>query len=188
MSTGDTHTAVFMRETFELFSAILGDNHLNNNEPITFFGHEFTNPPPDICPFILWEIYEVGFRVDLVELDRYQTPGCEEATRATLLGKVFPGREFLHTTALPIRNEGLAAVFLSARVPALEALRSVMIRWKDVPPSFLQIPPLPSVRASASNLLAQHESSIINTYTQIFHRCAGRAPFVPHRIPTSLLV
>ncbi|KAI0371088.1 hypothetical protein BV20DRAFT_965752 [Pilatotrama ljubarskyi] len=60
---------------------------------VSWFSHRLDGFDPSLCPFVLWELFELGFRYELVALDRDLVPprkGEEfEIERKRLLATVF---------------------------------------------------------------------------------------------------
>ncbi|KAI0642501.1 hypothetical protein C8Q79DRAFT_1002921 [Trametes meyenii] len=112
----------------------------------TWFGHRIETVDPKLCAAIIWEICEMGFRHELLALDRLLVPHpadlraesqCEE-----LIGRIFVDRTTYTVVKLPEEaNVGLSARLPHSHVPYLEALRKVIVRWPRCPPSILCAPP-----------------------------------------------
>ncbi|KII83481.1 hypothetical protein PLICRDRAFT_180385 [Plicaturopsis crispa FD-325 SS-3] len=137
---------------------------------------------------IIWDSYEHSFRFELRALDRLVCPelwASNAAAQDQLIMEVFGGS---YTMAeFPVINEGLAAEQWVDRVPALEHLRRVVVRWKNPPmvvmEQRLHVHPAIANRGTQVEAL---EVELAKFYCQTFFSWFNRAPVLPHRLPPPL--
>ncbi|KAI0686910.1 hypothetical protein C8T65DRAFT_712258 [Cerioporus squamosus] len=134
---------------------------------VNWFSFCLSAPPPNLCPFILWEVHEIGFRYELLALDCILVPARDPETDE------LAHHDLYYVRQLPQKPVGLCADLPHARVRCLEALRQVLsLRGSD---------PL-SLTLSASRIQAL-EVEMATFYVQTFFAYSGRAPIVPHALP-----
>ena len=139
---------------------------------------------------IAWELSEVGFRVDLYELDRQLVPDAAEPrhgspddliNRRRRMVDVTLDGHFLYPKLPPSSRSGLWVEDISDRADALEAFRRLLIRWPRHPPSFDNVGPL--TRQTPISVLRDFEQQAVEYYCQTFYEKLGRAPVVPRVLP-----
>ena len=169
-----------------VFDGVFRENdiHADSHSPVAWFQHRINAVTPDIAPLIIWEMFELGFRYELLALDRCLVPDTAdqfaEARREDLLSAVFPNGGIYAVETLPSEGSGVCAPLIDRRIPALEAFRRVTVRWPRCPP-----------RIQNSQLtidMDRHQASIIEEdialfYVTTFFEYSGRAPLVPHEFP-----
>lgn len=175
----------------------LHDPRLTWTGPITFCDTTYNSAadiPDEDRREILWELYEFGFYIELLHLDRILCPGqatslasqsALELLRTDRLNDIFvqditPLRSRLVPDYLEPR--GLASTDVLHRAAPLEALRSMLSRWPGVPNDVQNQIPLSSPDVLSSTIIAV-EHSMVQFYVQIFFECTGRPPLVPHVPP-----
>lgn len=178
-------------EVFALFSAIFPESDLNLRGQPTFFGRELQELDTRFCQEILWEVYEMGFRLELLAMDRRLCPSDSgsppssaslyaEQCRIERVAEVFSQKTHFRISTLPTSHSGLAAVDIMDRVPALEALRQILKKWPGAPRSMKKT----KISAGMSpDALQMAEKGIIQFYVDTFYLYSSRAPLVPHRLP-----
>ena len=134
---------------------------------------------------IIWEVCELGFRHELLALDRLLVPKgdgiFDDDHRENLLGRLFSDRSVFCVMELPGQPTGLAGPTPFHRVPFLEAFRKILSRWPRAPPSFYVDGPITTnISAEA---ITRRESELARFYVNTFFEQSGRAPIVPHAIP-----
>jgi hypothetical protein len=183
---------------------ILAEHPLCSQRPDKVFWHEqaiqlgsedeLNNQlTPEITGEVIWELYELNFRFELLTLDRVAAAGMwcpmgsmnlqeAMALRDLMVRKVFPlERGMVGNYVLakfPTRDEGLAASKWQDRMPHVLALRHLMYSWKGCPFSIKAA----STYMDESRLL-KLEEELVNFYSQSFFDHFGRAPITPHRLP-----
>ncbi len=187
-------TAKRWREIEEVFGSVFQQTDLDmspSGAPQWFdlTIHSLHTP---VCRQIIWEVCELGFRHELLALDRLVV-SCRgtrltEAHREVLLGEVFPDRGVYNVHGLPTPDKdlnviaGLWANLPRQRVGSLEAFRRVLARWPCCPPTIHTAPPF------GTNLpidtIITREAELVTFYVKTFFEYSGRAPIVPHRFPT----
>ncbi|THG96970.1 hypothetical protein EW026_g4962 [Hermanssonia centrifuga] len=190
----DTKKSLRKREVAAIFKRVFGvDDILEIQPPDEWFGRSLKNcTPEDLRLYyqqIAWELSELGFRYELLQLDYWLVPidnedpdrHLKENERRRLIAEVFPSDRDFVMGSLPIAVDSLAAIAVEARVPHLEALRQVLARWPDSPP-YLQKARVSDYTSSV--LRIEHiEMQMARFYCQCFYEIAGRAPALPRRFP-----
>ncbi|KAI0360934.1 hypothetical protein OH77DRAFT_738244 [Trametes cingulata] len=162
------------------------DLDLNPTAPPTWFGRRLPTLDRSLCPQILWEICELGFRVELLALDRLLVPlrdqRLTEEHREDLIASVFPDRAIYGVSKLPEEGcEGLSAQVPQRRAPYLEAFRCVLSRWPRCPRSIHD--GVPITTALQRETIIVREREMVQYYVETFYRESGRAPIVPRAFP-----
>ncbi|KAH9929902.1 uncharacterized protein BXZ73DRAFT_47780 [Epithele typhae] len=140
---------------------------------------------------ILYEIFELGFRYELLALDRilHPMPNQQDAEiiREQRLAEVFAGRDLYRLHEEPKTFAGLGAEDPQdpVRVRCLEALRRVVSEWPLCPPDIV-VPAFPIGVASPLHAIRDMERKVAAFYIKSFFTYAGRAPLVPHRFPLNV--
>lgn len=134
---------------------MLGENKPDDGVPAKWFGNDVESVEGPISERILvevaWDLAEVGFRVELSELDWYLVPrsapddDLEMTERDALLSAVFPADRGLVIKTFPKTPDGLASPSFAGRTVYLEALRQVLSRWPGVPDELKNCAPLTSI-------------------------------------------
>ncbi|KAI0652683.1 hypothetical protein C8Q79DRAFT_997655 [Trametes meyenii] len=162
------------------------DLDLNSSASPSWFGRRVENLDARLCPAIIWEICEMGFRHELLALDRVLVPhyadSRAECEREELIGRVFVDRTAFCVVKLPEEaNVGLAARLPHSRVPYLEAFRKVVVRWPRCPPSIVCALPI-AINMTADEI-EERERELATYYVATFYEESGRAPIVPRAYP-----
>lgn len=138
-------------------------------------------PPLRIVHEILWEIYELSFRYELLALNRRLSP--EPELDQPKINACFPASEGGLTFVMPSAgSSGLLANHWHSRFPYVTTFVRIMRNW-NVPqlPSAFQI-----VESRPESITEQQvlemERAAVYFYTQLFFDYFGRAPIVPHRL------
>lgn len=156
---------------------------------LEWFGAKWSPTSVQHSREILWELSEMGFRYDLLEIDRYLAPPLSDQTNAQLasgysrrarIQHVVVGRPFI-LTSLPTRLDGLAALKIQDRAESLEALRKIIIRWRNAPGLIRSSLPLDAT--TDIRILRNMEHDICKSYVQTFWEVTGRPPNLPRRFP-----
>lgn len=184
-----THAAGRTRAVHELLAKAFGADHATDpTVKLTWFGSPWDPSSLQQTREILWEISEIGFRFELLALDRHlvssdgsEQPEMLEISRRQLIQTVCAGRpEFL--SRLPSANKGLASPNVWGRAQSLEALRTLMSRWPSVPVHIATAKPLTEVDETT---LTKMEVSLCRYYVQTFWQEAGRAATIPRVFPVA---
>ncbi|KAH6886608.1 hypothetical protein BKA70DRAFT_1071146, partial [Coprinopsis sp. MPI-PUGE-AT-0042] len=150
-----------------------------------------TTIPPEMSSEIIWELCEVGFRLELRHIDQCLAPhlwkGSDRNARDEALRRVFPleadGSPSDYIPGVfPIADSGLASTEAGESVRATLAFRLVVSDWPDCP-STIKVATIQPDEPSVTSLL----NSVMRFYCQTFFDCFGRPPVVPHRLPPSAL-
>ena len=78
--------------------------------------------PPPICRQIAWDLYEIGFRWDLLSLDLHLSTCPSEEVRHEELSAIFADGQPLRYSKLPTGPVGLACPSVRERAHFLEGL------------------------------------------------------------------
>lgn len=149
-----------------------------------WFDEVVSSPPPTrICQEIAWELCELGFRVELDELDHALIPRTDDRglERAELIDQVSPGCRHWYFRAFPQNSTGLTSYELHDRIPCLEALRRLMLDWPNVPHDLKESPSLDLT--TSPDTVTTVERAIASFYVQSFFDVSGRAAVIPRRLP-----
>lgn len=184
----ETRRSVRVRQVSHVFSRAfqLGDVDVNPAVPPAWFDRRYDQIPENVCGAIIWELCELGFRQELLALDRILVPMSreigDEEMREDFIGRVFPDGALYCVERLPEDTGcGLSDDLCFRRVPYLEAFRNVLCRWPRCPPC---IHKGPSIATSMSReVIEEKERQMARFYVQRFYEEAGRAPIVPRRFP-----
>ena len=178
----------------EIIAQLLGDNNPDDSVVAQWFNLNVESLDDDAWTRVLrqiaWDVAEVGFRVELTELDRYLVPrsapgdDLERIERDALLARVFPANRGLILGQFPTAVDGLEASQLAARAAYLEALREVLCRWPGAPDDLKSCPALTSMNSAL--FIAKMERQIADFYCATFFRVAGRAPVLPRCLPAKI--
>ncbi|KAG1725967.1 hypothetical protein EDB19DRAFT_1914818 [Suillus lakei] len=142
-------------------------------------------PPSLLVQKITWELFELGFRYELRDLDRYLARGCwnnDAVGREQLLHSIFPGEAGLvmWSELFLSENYGLWNNTLVGCLPYLESFRSLLCAWDDVPPCLLT----PLTADNFTDTYCWEVRHVAATfYVQTFFNHFGRPPIVPHSLP-----
>ncbi|KAJ3488155.1 hypothetical protein NLI96_g3039 [Meripilus lineatus] len=185
-----THSGQEKAEVFALFRALSPEDNVElSRGDVQFYGQPFTSlQQVRMCQEILWEVYEMGFRLELLELDRRIRPSPStlyarqgfEYERLDRISSIFGGGGNIRLEALPATNCGLASENPVDRVPALECFRQILVQWPGVPSPLVQGR---FTRQMSHQSIEALERVAIQFYLQQFFVHSSRAAIVPHRYP-----
>ncbi|PIL23637.1 hypothetical protein GSI_14950 [Ganoderma sinense ZZ0214-1] len=140
-----------MREVFGL-AFKEADYDPDSRVPVSWFNHRMAQLNVALCPLVIWEVCELGFRFELLALDRLLVPSREgsfgDEERENLLASVFHNHSLFVVTSLP--TEG--------------AFARVMARWPKSPPSFYDIQN-PITTAMADDVILKREHELVAFYS-----------------------
>ena len=184
---GDSATAAKKRLIVEYFHEAFGQENLLSCDEVQWSQQPFSGVEQQMRE-IIWELCDIGFRIELRELDRALIPapldpieGTEfEESRHAVLQAVFGTRSLL-SRVQSLTSEGFSATLVGDRVGALEGLRQVVLRWPGVSDAIRTISPL-TTRTPAPELV-KAERELCRFYCQTFWEHAGRAATIPRLWP-----
>ncbi|OCH85163.1 hypothetical protein OBBRIDRAFT_740382, partial [Obba rivulosa] len=183
----DTRVAGRKQQVIQIFGQVFEESHIKweHDVAVPWFNREIRQIMEDVARQILWELYELGFRFDLLALDSYLRPAVdvhEEQQRVELISAIFGSgsSSMLWLSSLPVSNQGLAADHPRDRARSLEALRVVICRWPSCPAEIRRAAPL-SV-ASPVDVIEDMEHRLAEVFTQTFFDVSGCAALIPHRM------
>jgi hypothetical protein len=144
------------------------------------------DPPTHLMRLILWELYELNFRYELLALDRVMARALWEEsphTRHDLLYHIFPGEGgfVMWSSPLPTDDSGMWARKTGDIFPHVESFCELLSCWEDAPPRLNA--PLHASTFDATIYFGVMQPAC-NFYTQCFFDRFGRPPVVPHRFPS----
>lgn len=173
-----------VREVFgKLFE--MTDYNPNERAYLHWYQDHFRVLDEALCPLLLWELFELGFRYELLALDRVLVPPRpdfdREPGRIQLLSRVFPRYDLERLYEIPDVPEGFGAEVVQRRVRILEAFRQVLVRWPLCPQVISSSAPLTT--ATRVEHIEDMERQMTAYYVQTFFDYSGRAPLVPHALP-----
>ena len=72
----ETRRAKRLKDVKEVFGRAftMDDYHLRTSGKVAWFHHSFVDLDPALAPLIIWEVFELGFRHELLALDRLLVP------------------------------------------------------------------------------------------------------------------
>ncbi|KAF7789498.1 hypothetical protein EIP86_000444, partial [Pleurotus ostreatoroseus] len=169
------------RAVHDMFRNVFGQNVMDCPIPDSFYGRSLVVFHNDealhidetsarTVQIIGWELHELEFRWELMQLDETVVPYKDEDLvkrhkRQELLDAIFPARCKLRIVDLPISNTGLAAAVVSERAPYVEALRVLITRWPSVPDALIACQ---SMTLLPDDQFLETEIQLLNFYCQTF--------------------
>ncbi|KAI1782631.1 hypothetical protein LXA43DRAFT_977454 [Ganoderma leucocontextum] len=171
----DTRNGQHMDQMHKVFGIAFqdADYDLASTAPVSWFQSRLSNLDPKHCPMILWELCELGFRHELLTLDRL--------LREALLGDIFADHSVFCVCALPTQATGLAGPTPFHCVPYPEPFRRVLSRWPCAPSSLYTNGPITT--SLSGEEIARREEELVVFYVNTFFEQSGRAPIIPHAVP-----
>ena len=158
-------------------------------EPVQWHDLVLTHVSDAQAPWVLWEMFELGFRHELLALDRYLRPTAGrrgEARREEQLSQVFPGQTLHAVTSLPTSSSpGLFSPVVHRRINALNAFREVLSEWPGCPSDVADIS-RPLRGSDSEEMIEEMEFQVARFYVATFFSHSGRAPLVPHLSPAPI--
>jgi len=165
------------------------------SNPVTCYGQSFSPASTTAARQVIWELFELGFRAELYQLDQYlrrsTLPGSagngvsldSEAVRDQQIVAVFADGQSLQFGSLPSAPSGLAAVEPRERAKSLIAQLSILREWPSASPELNDRRTVNIEHDPAAVL--ELESVVIKFYANQFFQAAGRPPCIPHRFPAT---
>ncbi|KAJ3482755.1 hypothetical protein NLI96_g6758 [Meripilus lineatus] len=162
--------------------------------PFLYRSHVFQQNnviPQHVRREILWEIYHLGFRAELLALDRHLVPSRytdqssldrDEFNRRQLVDSVCGGQLNLGSPDFDESAKSMSSLDIRVRLPSIEAFRQILIRWPSCPPSLVQLSPLTDSR-HPDRAISIAERLLIKFYLRSFYLHTGRPALVPHAFP-----
>jgi hypothetical protein len=146
-----------------------------------------TEISPEGARRVLWELFELNFRFELLALDRRASGANTEPevlARQELVLTCFPGNPGLSGSASLLTVDsnhahlGLSAPSWQNRLPYIYALMEVMAGWEAKDMVEFHIP----AGTPTEDEVLIVEDSIAKFYAQTFFDYFGRAALLPHRL------
>ena len=130
---------------------------------------------------ILWKLYELNFRFELLALDARLTHASDKSpeARQRVIKPCFEGASLL-VPEVQHAAWGLAAPRWNHRIPYLLALWKVMKTWASCPEGLTGTVQQSELDYTEKEIL-DLEHQLATFYTQSFFNVFGRAAIVPHR-------
>ncbi|KAG1738079.1 uncharacterized protein EDB91DRAFT_1054753 [Suillus paluster] len=177
----------------DLFGDDMVDSHGDLFAPegmVEFRGEQvpvasLAHPPQLLAQKITWELFELGFRYELRDLNRHLAKGrwAEDLVgREQLLHAIFPGEAGLvmWSEPFPTDNYGMWNNTLIGVLPYLESFRQLLCSWDDVPPLLTS----PLIQENFTDTKWWEVACTATAfYVQTFFDHFGRPPVVPHLLP-----
>ncbi|KAG1855014.1 hypothetical protein F4604DRAFT_1932454 [Suillus subluteus] len=177
----------------DLFRDDMVDSHGDLFAPegmVEFHGEQvpvasLTHPPQLLAQKITWELFELGFRYELRDLNRHLAKGCwaeDPVGCEQLLHAIFPGEAGLvmWSEPFPTDNYGMWNNTLIGVLPYLESFRQLLCSWDYVLP-LLTSPLIQENFTDTKWWEVMHAATVF--YVQTFFNHFGRPPVVPHLLP-----
>lgn len=145
-------------------------------------------PRTGIVREVIWELTELNFRFELLDLDEWATSASACSSDARLERRMmvhacFFGGELpnfnLATVNIDEAHMGLSAINIHDRLPFLRALYRLVKTWGVHDPRLVGLLTEPSLEAQE---LLKLEEKLVAFYCQVFHDHFARPPVVPHRL------
>ena len=180
-----------LKEVKDVFCRVFNIDEYDSNSSgkVAWFDHSLVDLEPTLAPTVIWEVFELGFRHELLALDRLLVPMNDvpeaDSRREEILAEVFDARDVYRLHALPESGVGLSAKVPERRARCIQGLRDVVIRWPMCPPEIVAGPALGSHLGSGA--IEDMERAVAAFYVQVFFAYSGRAPIVPHAHPHDIL-
>ena len=178
-------------EIKQIFGRVFSDQQLNSDASGTaqWHGRRVELVDDDIGPLVIWEAFQLGFRFELLALDRAlrgADSGVLEVEREAQLSYIFPEDSSFSVVSLPEPDTpGLFAPLPHHRIPSLNALHDTLRKWPLCPLGIAKAKPLQT--SDAADTIVDFELQLACFYTQTFFDVAGRAPIVPHHCPPQVM-
>ncbi|KAI0716868.1 hypothetical protein C8Q76DRAFT_581338, partial [Earliella scabrosa] len=153
--------------------------------PVLWHQYNLTHVSDDLAPLILWEMFELGFRYELLAVDQYLRPRRtrqQEAAREDDLSRIFPSHTIHALSFLPTEQSGgLFAPMHQRRVQSLNAFREILLYWPGCPPDITNAKPLLGLETPEE--IESVEFALATFYVTNFFNLFARAPLLPHLLP-----
>jgi hypothetical protein len=192
-TTGPTQAATRKQAAKDLFGEDLLDAQgttwaIKDNlewRNMTISVASLSNPPPRLMRCMLWELYELSFRYELLALDRVMARALWAESlhdRRDLLYGIFPERSFvmMWSSPLPDDDGGMWSRRIDDSFPYVECFRELLSSWEDAPARLSA--PLDAKTFDATMYFEVMQPAC-KFYVQCFFDHFGRPPVVPHRLP-----
>jgi hypothetical protein len=150
-------------------------------------------PDQRVAQEILWELFELNFRLEFMALDsRAHTPltvPTNGLSREDLLLKCFPGNVggFFLVAPTEFAHQGLAASTWQERAPFVVAVKNVVCTWSGFDKvkehcNAVDLGQNKDVECYSESEIDAMELAMANFYTQSFYNFFGRAAVIPRRL------
>lgn len=129
---------------------------------------------------ILWELFELNFRIELFSLDcRASTAHFDTANRLERVQNCFIDSDLL-SAPIPSANQGLVADCWQQRLPFILAFSKILSSWHSFPSNLNSL--LHQSQTLTEEQTTYLEQEVISFYVQTYYNYFGRAAILPHRI------
>ncbi|KAJ3475398.1 hypothetical protein NLI96_g11862 [Meripilus lineatus] len=159
----------------------LGNASINFDSTAYYRHHEFARGDQIPLPLrreILWEIYQLGFRSELLTLDRHLCPSTH-STVSSCQGDEFVRRQQVERVCGSLPNMAASAwgddaMVISSpsirdRAPALEAFRQVLVRWPSCPLGLIQSDSLVNPARTEESLVTKYSQNVEKNKLEKLH-------------------
>ena len=171
----------------QIFGRVFSDQQLNFDAggAAEWHGRRVEVVDDHIGPLVIWETFQLGFRFELLALDRALRGADSEVSeveREAQLSRIFPEDSSVYVISLPRPDTpSLFASLPHHRIPFLNALHDLLRKWPLCPSGIANAVPLKT--SDTVDAIMDFELRLACFYTQTFFDVAGRAPLVPHHCP-----
>ncbi|KAG7093912.1 hypothetical protein E1B28_007548 [Marasmius oreades] len=140
-------------------------------------------PPKEVAREILWELYELNFRQDLVALDdQLDESGMSRTDRCAVVEACWIGMR--DHADLAKANDGFGSLEPQRRMKVLKGLHRLMTTWQGAKPAVLLSRfPEDSDSHNLKTQLDRIERDLAYHYSRSFLEVFGRAASIPYRLP-----
>jgi len=187
----DTAAAAYQEEIQKIMGGVLGTAGLSEASPNANLGPVYwrdkelpLNKLPRFSMFrkILWELYELNFRLKLTNLDQCANRDPVEEDPAICvkcLWSCFSPSFDLPFVMISYMNIGLVTNDWREWVPFISALMNMMSCWEESKPEVFKYQ-LHRAEELSEGLALELECEAACFYMQIFYNHFGYAPLIPH--------
>ena len=164
-------------EIKQIFGQVFSDQQLNSHTSGTAQWHgcciKLMND--EIGPFIIWEMFQLGFQYELRALDcalHSADSNMLEAEREAQLSHIFPEDNLFSVICLPqLDTPGLFAPLPHHRIPSLNVLHDILKKWPMCPLGIMEAKPLQI--SDTIDAIMDFELRLACFYMQTFFDVAG---------------
>jgi len=146
----------------------------------------------DVTREILWELYELNFRSDLIALDSKIVMSTIDADqllhRQSLMCECFPQGYGMDCSLFNIiftrENDGFAGNSIICRKKSVLTLARLMKMWSvdNLPPTITMLLAVAESSDLNGDQACQLETAVAAYYCQTFYNVRHHAPITPHRL------
>lgn len=139
---------------------------------------------------ITWELAELNWRYELLALDRvaaresWRGEDASDGRMKMVLDVFKPGRQVVWwNSEFPTVSPSITASTITARIPAILALRRLMCAWMECPKDIVALYFIDPMDTGPTAVA--FECKVLLNYCDTFYAHFGRPPILPMCLPTS---